>query len=140
MNDSSELQPTSDPLSNDHTWTSNTDQILTLSLFYTRDITSAECVSRFTHRSYIQKLYDEKGELTEQIESRHKTLINLLQEHPELIESSGNFEHLAQVHPTFTACRLTNAGLRLALNLINSFPQKPDFPNWPDNRTMPESS
>jgi hypothetical protein len=131
----------------DRVWTSNTDQILTLSLFYTGDISFADCVSRFANRSYIQKLYDQDaelteedswGKLTEEIESRYKVLINLLHEHPELIEGGGNFQHPA--HPTYTACRLTHAGLLLAEGLNSSFPRKPDFPNWPDKRRMPESS
>ena len=129
----------------DCAWTSNTDQILTLALFYTGDISSADCVSRFAIRSYIQKLYDEDadvtkenvwGMLTTEIETRYRVLINLLHEHPELIEGGGNFEHPA--HPTYTSCRLTKAGLYLAESLINSFPRKPDFRNWPDKRTMPE--
>ncbi len=115
---------------NDGVWISNTDQILTLSLFYTGDISSADCVSCFAKRSYIQKLYDESGELTEEIEARYKVLISLLQEHPELIVGGGDFETPA--HPTFTACRLTETGRQLCASLSNSFPPKPDFPNWPD--------
>ncbi|WP_417380816.1 hypothetical protein [Gimesia sp.] len=121
----------------DHTWTSNTDQILTLSLFYTGHITSEECVSRFARRSCLQKLYTAEGELTEEIESRYQALIRLIHEHPELIEGNGDFALPAD--PTFTACRITEAGFLLASRLINSFPRKPDFPDWPDQRTLPES-
>ncbi len=127
-------------------WTSNTDQILTLSLFYSGEIPFADCVSRFAERR-IRKLYIEDGKLTEEdgdwklteeIETRYKVLINLLHTHPELIEGGGNFKSPA--HPTFTACGLTNAGLDLASSLINLFPQKPEFPDWPDNQTIPESN
>src|SRR4051794_18488976 len=82
-------------------WNSNSDQILTLSLFYTGDISEADCACRFATRSHIQELYDESGELTEEIDGRYKVLINLLQEHPELIEGGGNFATPA--YPTFTA-------------------------------------
>lgn len=130
----------------DHAWTSNTDQILTLSLFYTDDIASTDCAERFSKRSYVQKLYDETadlnehpwGKLTDEIEGRYRILINLLRSHPELIEGGGNFDTPA--HPTFTACRLTDAGLRLAETLEEQFPKKPDFPHWPDQRTMPEGN
>lgn len=127
-------------------WTSNTDQILTLSLFYTGDISEADCVNRFANRSYIQKLYDEEvgsteehpwGKLTEEIDRRYRILIKLLHEHPELIEGSGNFK--IPTHPTFTACRLTENGLKLAETLVTKFPSKPSFSDWPDKRTMPES-
>ncbi|MBW3539061.1 MAG: hypothetical protein KY476_02210 [Planctomycetes bacterium] len=129
----------------DRAWTSNTDQILTLSLFYTGDISKADCVSRFANRPYIRDLYKNTewteehawGELTEDIEGRYRALINLLQEHPELIEGGGNFKTPA--HPTFTACRLTDIGLKLAATLATQFPKKPDFPNWPDRRTRAES-
>lgn len=126
-------------------WFSNTDQILTLSLFYTGDITEADCVGRFSRRSYVGKLYDNSveiteehpwGKLTEEIDGRYKVLIHLLREHAELLEGGGNFETPA--HPTFTSCRLTDAGLQLAVTLVGRFPTKPVFPNWPDGRTMPD--
>ena len=129
----------------DDRWRSNTDQILTLSLFYTGDISAAGCNDRFANRSYVGKLYaddvdwseeDGYGKLTEEIESRYNVLIQLLREHPELIEGGGDFETPA--HPTYTACRLTDAGLELATQLIDKFPKKPDFPNWPDRRMPPD--
>jgi hypothetical protein len=113
-------------------WNSNSDQILTLSLFYTGDISETDCACRFAIRSHIQELYDESGELTEEIDGRYKVLINLLQEHPELIEGGGNLATPA--YPTFTACRLTDTGLALATTLVTRFPNKPDFTNWPDRR------
>lgn len=119
-------------------WTSNSDQVLTLSLYYTGDITAEDCRSRFSCRSHVQELYSEDGQLTEEIEARYKVLIRLLAEHPELIEGGGNFQTPA--FPTFTACRLTTVGLQLAERLIDAFPRKPDFSNWPDQRTMPEAS
>ncbi len=119
----------------EHAWGSNTDQILTLSLFYTGDISFADCEGRFSIRSYIQDLYDDDGELTEEIEARYRILINLLQEHAELIEGAGNFQFPA--HPTYTSCRLTDSGSELALTLLQSFPQKPEFLNWPDKRSTP---
>jgi hypothetical protein len=113
-------------------WNSNSDQILTLSLFYTGDISEADCARRFAIQYQLQELYDESGELTEEIDGRYKVLINLLHEHPELIEGGGNFATPA--YPTFTACRLTDTGLALATTLVTQFPKKPDFPNWPDRR------
>ncbi|WP_417387122.1 hypothetical protein [Gimesia sp.] len=122
----------------DETWTSNTDQILTLSLFYSGELTAEECVRRFARRSGLQKLYTAEGELTEEIANRYQVLIQLLQKHPGLIEGNGNFTLPA--HPTFTSCRLTNDGFLLAASLINRFPQKPAFPDWPDQRIMTESN
>lgn len=119
----------------DRVWTSNSDQIITLSLFYTGDISAAECANRFSVPGYVQRLYDEDGELSEQIEARYRVLIDLLREHPELIKGGGNFETPA--HPTYTACRLTPAGLEECERLIHSFPHKPSFPNWPDKRLPP---
>ena len=118
----------------DEVWVSNSDQIVTLSLFYTGDITSADCAGRFAKRSYIQKLYDDEGILTEEIEVRYDVLIKLLERRPEWIEGGGDFELPA--YPTFTACRLTTDGLQLAESFVESFPEKPDFPNWPDQRRM----
>jgi hypothetical protein len=128
----------------DRGWTSDSDQILTLSLFYTGDISAADCVSRFAKRGYVGKLYVDVEEWTEEvgwgilmpeIATRYRILIDLLRGHAELIEGGGNFETPA--HPTFTACRLTPAGLDLAARLIGSFPRKPDFQNWPDRRESP---
>jgi hypothetical protein len=119
----------------DDRWRANSNQILTLSLYYTGDISYSECVSRFDTRSYVQKVYDENGELTKEIVDRYKILINLLQDHPELIEGAGDFE--VPQEPTYTACRLTDAGLELAAELFDRFPKQPDFPNWPDRRSPP---
>lgn len=122
----------------DETWTSNTDQILTLSLFYSGEMTSEECVRRFARRSGLQKLYTAEGGLTEEIANCYQVLIQLLHRHPQLIEGGGNFTLPA--HPTFTSCRLTKEGFLLAASLINTFPQKPEFPDWPDQRTMTEKT
>jgi hypothetical protein len=120
---------------NDHVWTSNSDQILTLSLFYTGEISSEECAERFSQKSYMGKLYDVDGELTTPVRARYRSLMKLLGERPELIEGGGNFETPAD--PTYTSCRLTHAGLRRACLLSASLRPKPDFPNWPDKRTIP---
>lgn len=119
----------------DRDWFSNSDQIVTLSLFYTGEISSEECVRRFSERSYVGGLYHEDGELTELVETRYRELIKLLRESPELIEGAGNLETPAD--PTFTSCRLTAVGEKLACLLIPSFREKPEFPNWPDRRTFP---
>lgn len=124
-------------------WSSSSDEILTLSLFYTGDISEADCVERFSNRGYVGRLYqevdvesrDESPELTDEIRDRYRVLIKLLLTHPELIEGGGDFEYPA--HPTFTACRLTEDGFTLAEELVGVFPQKPDFANWPDKRVMP---
>ena len=121
----------------DRRWTSSSDQVLTLSLFFTGAITSHDCVSRFANRGYVGGLYDEDGELNDLIESRYLELIELLRAQPQLIEGGGNFDTPA--HPTFTACRLTNEGVRLIRAFIDQFPRKPDFPNWPDRRPCPNS-
>ncbi len=119
----------------DHVWSSNSDQILTLSLFYTGDISSEECAERFSRKSYVGKLYQPDGELSELIETRYGHLINLLCQHPELIEGGGDLE--TPVDPTYTSCRLTAAGQGLACTLASSYLPKPDFPNWPDKRAIP---
>ena len=116
-------------------WTSSSDQVLTLSLFYTGDMTSEECQARLANRGYVGGLYDDDGELHPQIESRYHILMDLLREQPELIEGCGNFETPAD--PTYTACRLTELGITFIPNLIDSFPRKPHFANWPDRRTYP---
>ncbi|MEX0726464.1 MAG: hypothetical protein WD065_09370 [Planctomycetaceae bacterium] len=124
----------------DPCWTANTDQILTLSLFYTGDITAEDCIDRFAVRSYVGKLNvpdsEGWGTLTEEIDSRYNALFKLLDEYPGLIEGGGNFGD-PPAHPNFNACRLTDAGIELALMLADKFPKKPDFPNWPDQWTMP---
>jgi hypothetical protein len=119
----------------DRIWTSNADQVVTLSFFYTGDISSEVCIERFSRRGYVGGLYQEDGKLIEWIETRYRVLIELIREHPELMEGGGDLETPAD--PTFTACRLTVAGLRLACSLVPSFRQKPEFPDWPDRRTFP---
>lgn len=116
-------------------WTSNCDQVVTLSLFYTGDISTNDCIDRFAVKSYVGKLYQDDGELNGMIASRYQTLIELLQSHPHLFEGGGNLKTPA--HPTFTSCRLTREGQQFALSLAKNFPGKPDFPNWPDKRTLP---
>lgn len=126
-----------------HAWTSCTDQIHTLSMFYTGDITGADCAERFSQRPFVQKLREGNddpiehpwGKLSAEINGRYRALIDLLRCHSELIEGGGNFETPA--HPTYTACRLTDAGMRLAVSLEKQFPKKPDFPNWADVRRLP---
>lgn len=120
----------------DPRWHANCAQVLTLSLFYTGDVTAEDCVERFSVRPYLRGVYED-GLLTEPIVARYAALISLLRKHPELIEGNGNFEHPAE--PVYTACRLTPDGVTLALSLIPIFPRKPDFPNWPDNRTFAPS-
>lgn len=117
-------------------WTSNCDQVVTLSLFYTGDLSFDECARRFSVRSYVLSLYRKDGKLKKVIEARYRILIRMLGEHPELIEGGGDFETPA--YPTFTACRLKDAGVKLATSLINQFLQKPDFSNWPDKRAVPK--
>jgi hypothetical protein len=116
-------------------WTSCSDQVLTLSLFYTGDITSEDCISRFSNRGYVGGLYDDDGELCIQVESRYSNLIDLLQRQPQLLEGGGDFDTPA--YPTFTACRLTNDGIQLIPQFIDLFPAKPKLRNWPDRRTYP---
>lgn len=115
-------------------WFACSDQIITLSLFYTNDITAADCQSRFLNRGYVGRLYDDASEgLHPQIKTRYKHLIQLLHAHPRFIKGSGNFD--LPTDPTYTACRLTEDGIRLIPDLIRLFPRKPDFPDWPDRRT-----
>lgn len=120
----------------DESWTSNTDQILTLSLYYTGEFTGDECAARFVNKGYVGCLYDGDGELIDEIERRYLILIELLKTHPDLIEGGGNFELPAD--PTYTACRLAPAGFEIVPIVIDLFPEKPDFPNWPDKRRFPE--
>lgn len=116
-------------------WTSSSDQVVTLSLFYTGDITSDECQSRFSTRSYVGGLYDDDGELRPQIEARYQRLIELIWKQPQLIEGGGDLETPA--YPSFTACRLTTQGIELIPDIVDRLPRKPDFPNWPDRRSHP---
>jgi hypothetical protein len=119
----------------EHGWVSNSDQIVTLSLFYTGEISSEDCTERFARRSYVGRLYQPDGELSEPIATRYGRLISLLRDHPELIGGGGDLETPSD--PTFTSCRLTAAGRYLASSLVPSFPKKPKFPNWPDKRITP---
>lgn len=119
----------------EETWTSNSDQVVMLSLFYTDDITPEECQSCFATRSCVGGLYDDHGEILPQVESRYQCLIDLLCARPELIEGGGDFE--APAHPTYTACRLTAQGLALIPVIVEQMPRKPQFPNWPDRQTYP---
>lgn len=119
-----------------HGWTSSCDQVVTLSLFYTGDISYEDCQLRFSVKSYVSSLYDEDGELTQEIRSRYEELILLLRAHPDLIEGGGNLDTPAD--PTFTACRLTTEGDKLIPSIIHQFPAKPDFPCWPDMRQFAE--
>jgi hypothetical protein len=122
-------------IQSEQVWSSNSDQVLALSLFYTGDISHDECASRFENRPYLRCVYDENGELNSQIKHRYSVLLDLIQKHPELIEGGGNLK--APADPTYTACRLTDAGCQLARTLVSSFPKKPEFPNWPDRRAVP---
>lgn len=117
-------------------WISSCDQIVTLSLFYTGDLSAAECADRFVKRSYVGGLYDDDGELKAEIADRYRELIKLVQKHPDLIEGGGDFKRPA--YPTYTACRLTPRGIDLVPAIIDEFPPKPDFPNWPDRRNVPQ--
>lgn len=117
-------------------WSSSCDQVVTLSLFYTGDISYEDCQRRFSRKAYVSCLYDENAELTHEIQSRYDALIRLLKAHPDLIQGGGNFDTPAD--PTYTACRLTRAGEELIASTIRQFPVKPDFPNWPDRRQLIE--
>jgi len=117
-------------------WSSTSDQVLTLSLYFTQDISHDDCSSRFANRPYLGRVYVKNGELNKQIETRYQVLIDLIQKRPDLIEGGGDLRRPAD--PTYTACRLTEEGCHLAHDLIASFPPTPDFPNWPDRRASPE--
>jgi len=119
-------------------WTSNADQVVTLSLYYTGDISSDDCAHRFSVRSYLLDLYDDHGELTQEIADRDQALVQLLLSRPDLIEGGGDWR--TPCYPTYRACRLTVAGLELVLTLIDRFPPKPKFPNWPDKRQPPSDA
>jgi len=106
-----------------------------LSLFYTGDISPEDCITRLSIRGYVSGLYDDEGELRQEIASRYQNLIDLLERQPLLLEGGGDFDTPA--HPTFTACRLTDDGIQLIPQFIYLFPTKPEFQNWPDRRTDP---
>ncbi len=116
----------------ENVWASNSDQVLTLSLFYTEDISFEDCASRFEQRPHLRRTYDDDGQLNEQIRHRYEVLLDLIQRRPDLIEGGGNLTDPAD--PSYTACGLTDAGCQMARALLPSFPQKPEFPNWPDRR------
>jgi hypothetical protein len=119
-------------------WYANCDQVVTLSLFYTGDLSFNECQQRFEYRSYVGGLYDDEGDLKPELMSRYIELIALVKLHPELIEGGGNLE--LPTYPTYTSCRLTPEGVALAITLAPMFPLKPEFPNWPDNRDLPKAA
>lgn len=114
----------------DRGWTSNSDQVVTLSLFYSEDISAEECAARFFHERYVGGLYRPNGELNDQVAARYRVLIDLIGQRPDLIAGGGDL--ISPADPTFTACRLTVAGRELARSLVPTFRQKPEFPNWPD--------
>ena len=120
-------------LQTDEVSTSSCDQVVTLSVFHTGDITAEDCANRFATESYLSSLYDDDGTLAVEINERYKVLIALIRKHSELIQGSGDLNTPAW--PTFTACRLTDEGCRVAIEAQPLFPLKPDFPNWPDRRS-----
>ena len=120
--------------SNQSVFSSSCDQVVTLSLFYTGDISSTECARRFSVKPYVGSLYDDEGDLRDEIRLRYLDLIRLIRTHPELIRGGGDLELPAD--PTYTACRLTAEGDRLVASLVGLFPRKPEFPNWPDKRVF----
>lgn len=117
----------------DGVWGSNCDQVVTLSLFYTGDLSFDECAERFSRRSYVGGLYDRGGKLNRRVNARYRELIELMRDRPDLIEGGGELGRPAD--PPYTSCRLTHAGADSAGLLIEKFPRKPNFPNWPDKRT-----
>lgn len=118
-------------------WSSNSDQVVVLSLFFTGELSSTECAQRFHHRGYVGGLYDDKGQLAAEIKVRYLEFIELLNEHPELIRGGGNLRTPAD--PTYTSCRLTRAGVELIPAILHTFPAKPEFPNWADKRRAVDS-
>ena len=116
-------------------WSSSCDQVVMLSLFYSGDISASECMDRFSERPHLGGLYQNDGKLVRGIARRYRMLIKLLRSHPHLIKGAGNLKSPA--HPTYTACGLTPEGQQLALSLVKTFPAKPEFPDWPDKRTLP---
>jgi hypothetical protein len=114
-------------------WTSSCDQVIALSLFYTGDMSYADCEKRF-ETGYVSPLYDSDGELLRDLRDRYNELIELIRRRPDLISGGGNFDRPAD--PTYTACKLTQEGFRLIPDLINLFPAKPTFANWPDKNEL----
>jgi hypothetical protein len=114
-------------------WTSCSDQILTLSLSIPATFRRTNA-RRVSQTAITLAAFTAKRVKSFQIEARYRCLIQLLSDHSELIEGGGNFRTPAW--PTYTACRLTDDGLRLIPHIIDLFPGNPDFPNWPDRRTL----
>lgn len=113
------------------------DQVITLSLFYTGDISNQDCIERFKKRSYVMLFWKDGNEnngLETTLSGRYSKLIELIDQHPDLIEGFGNLHSPA--NPCYTACRLTQTGIGVAKASFNRFEVKPDFPNWPDRRSM----
>lgn len=119
-------------------WTSCCAQVVILSLFYTGEIAEEDCQAHFMDRGYVTGIFNDEGELTPHIETRYRQLIELIRSCPQLIEGAGNLEMPAD--PVYTACRLTVTGIRLIPEIIERFPRKPDFPNWPDKQTFPSNA
>lgn len=117
-----------------HGWTSNADQILVLSLFYTGDISFEECAGRFSRHLDVTYSYDRDPE---EFVRRDQQLVVLVASRSDLLEKGGDWA--TPCYPKFRACGLTPAGLELAGTRIDRFPTKPDFPNWPDKRPPPNS-
>lgn len=115
-------------------WTSSCDQVIALSLFYTGDMSFADCEKRF-ETGYVSPLYDNDGELLRDLRDRYNELIELIRRRHDLISGGGNLDTPAD--PTYTACRLTQEGIRLIPELIKLFPSKPNFANWPDKNELP---
>lgn len=114
-------------------WTSNSDQIIVLSLYCTSDISVEDCLKRFDRRSSVAGLYDANGNLVEAIARRYAILIDLVKRQPSLIQGRGNLNRPAD--PTYTSCRLTTEGIVYAQSVFRLFPEHPHFPNWPDRRS-----
>jgi hypothetical protein len=115
-------------------WSSCNDQVVTLSLFFTGDISAADCENRFAVPGCVGSLYDAQGLLLPDISDRYADLITLIHMHPTVIQGAGDFESHAD--PTFTACRLTVAGDELIPDIAQNFPLHPDFASWPNRRTL----
>jgi hypothetical protein len=115
-------------------WTSSCDQVIALSLFYTGDMSFADCEKRF-ETGYVSPLYDNDGGLLRDLRDRYNELIELIRRRHDLISGGGNLDTPAD--PTYTACKLTQDGIRLIPDLVKLFPAKPDFANWPDKNELP---
>ncbi len=118
-------------------WISCADQVVTLSLYYTGQLPTDDIQSRFTKRGYVGGLYDADGMLLPLINDRYAELIELINSQPQFIQGGGDLESPA--YPTFTACRLTDSGASLAPNITPLFPDTPDFPSWPNSRTLKQT-